>query len=252
MSNGNEVLRLTDVASRRGRLQVLHGVSLTLRNELLAVFGLNASGKSTLLRTVSGLTPPVAGSIEFLGKEIAGTSAHRIARLGMGFMPQDRQVFPSCTVMSNLEIAGQSVARSRLDEERERVLAYFPQLQERRNTRAVHLSGGERQMLALAMVLIRKPKVLLMDEPSAGLAPVAISAIYEVLERLREEGLPVLMAEQNVKRALEIADRAAVLVLGRCVGIIDAREADTVDRVKQLMMGKALPPMSASQHPATR
>jgi branched-chain amino acid transport system ATP-binding protein len=234
------VLRLADVVSRRGRLEVLHGVSLELRDELLAVFGLNASGKSTLLRTVSGLTPAVRGSILFGGVDIAGVAAHRVSRLGLAFMPQDNQIFPSLSVFENIEVAARLVSGRQLSAERERVLDYFPHLQVRRHTRARHLSGGERQMLALSMVLVRRPRVLLMDEPSAGLAPTAIDTIYDVLARLREERLPILMAEQNVQRALGIADRAAVMVLGRCVGTVDAREPDALERVKTLMMGTSL------------
>jgi branched-chain amino acid transport system ATP-binding protein len=235
------LLELRDVVSRRGRLEVLHGVSLTLGDELVAVFGLNASGKSTLLRTVSGLTPAVGGSIRFDGKEIGGLSAHSVARRGVGFMPQDKQVFPTLDVVENIRVAGRLVPSRELDSEVERVLDYVPALKDRREAKARHLSGGQRQMLALAMALVRRPRALLLDEPSAGLAPTTISSIYEILGRLREERMPILMAEQNLHRALEVADRALVLVLGRNAGgLVVTNPEEALAQIKELMIGTTI------------
>lgn len=230
-------LELIDVTSLRGGVEVLHGVSLSVGAEIVAILGLNASGKSTLLRTISGLTPATRGRIMFEGSDIVGMSAHRVARAGLSFMQQDGQVFPSLDVLENLRMAATNVSKRELEHETERVLDYVPQLRSRLARKGRHLSGGERQMLALAMALIRQPRLLLLDEPSAGLAPSALTAIYETLERLRDEHMPIVIAEQNIQRVLDVADRAIVLLLGRVVAEFDVRADSHIEAIKTAMLG---------------
>lgn len=232
-------LELIDLTSRRGGIEVLHGVSFSVSSGIVAILGLNASGKSTLLRTISGLTPATGGRIVFEGNDITGLPAHRVARAGLSFMQQDRQVFPSLDVVENLRMVATNVSKAELDREVERVLDYVPELRRRLKKKGRHLSGGERQMLALAMALIRKPSLLLLDEPSAGLAPSALSAIYDTLGRLREERMPIVMAEQNVQRVLQIADHAIVLLLGRVVAEFKVGTEDHIHEIKAAMLGAA-------------
>jgi branched-chain amino acid transport system ATP-binding protein len=232
-------LELSGVRSNRGGLEVLHGVSLQVRDELLAVFGLNGSGKSTLLRTIAGLTPVTAGSIRLDGFEIAGHPAHDVARNGLAFMPQNNQIFGSLTVYENLRLAGYLLPARDVRLAIDREIARFPRLVDRRDVQAQFLSGGERQMLALAKALMPGPKMLLLDEPSAGLAPVVIGAVHEVLCQVREAGFPILMVEQNVKRALEIADRAVVMYLGAVRDIVEVRgNVNALAEVRELMLGR--------------
>jgi branched-chain amino acid transport system ATP-binding protein len=216
-------------------MQVLHDVSFSVADEVVAVFGLNASGKSTLLRTVSGLTRATGGSIRFMGAEITGEPAHRVVRRGIGFMQQDNHVFPSLTVMQNLELGAYLLPRAERASEIERVLGYCPPLRQKGKTLARFLSGGERQMLALSKVLLLRPSLLLLDEPSAGLAPRVIGEIFDVVSQLRSEGVSILIAEQNVKRALEVADRAVVMVLGRSVATVNVEDASAIGELRDLM-----------------
>lgn len=240
MSDSDKVasrLVLDEVRCRRGGLEILHGVSFGIGNETVTVLGLNGSGKSTLLRTISGLTRNHGGSITFDGESIGGMPAHRVVGHGLAYMPQHNQVFPSATVIENLRLAGFLLERREVADLVDRQLERFPKLAARRDARAGVLSGGERQMLALAKALMTRPKMLLLDEPSAALAPAAIDDMYKVLGELRGDGVPMLMVEQNVRRALEIADRAIVLSLGRLRGIVAVGDVErTMSDVRALML----------------
>jgi branched-chain amino acid transport system ATP-binding protein len=237
MSGSEPLLVLDDVHCRRGGLEILHGISLSVGDELVTVLGLNASGKSTLLRTISGLTRTTGGTIHFDGSPIGGKPAHQVVRRGLAYMPQHSQVFASETVLDNLRLAGFLLPRARVDPLVEEQLDRFPKLAARRSAAAGVLSGGERQMLALAKSLMARPRMLLLDEPSAALAPVAIDEIYEILRGLRRTGIPMLMVEQNVRRALEVADRAVVLSLGRLRGVLDVGDIDhTLAEARRLML----------------
>jgi|SRR5579859_5672346 len=232
------VLSVRDVSTRRGGLEVLHAVSFDLGDELLLVVGLNGSGKSTLLRTISGLTPATRGSVTLRGKVITGLRCHQTVRLGVGFMPQTQQTFPALTVMENLRLGGYLLPNRDLRAELEHQLERLPRLRHRLQVRASALSGGERQMLALGKALMSRPDVLLLDEPSAGLSPVAVSAMFDVLAGLRADHLPILMVEQNVRRAVTIADRAMVMYLGRCQATVDPKsQADATAVLRQAMLG---------------
>ena len=224
----------------RGGLEVLHGVDLRVGDEVVAVFGLNGSGKSTLLRTISGLTPASGGSVRFAGEDLVGRTAHDVARRGIGFMPQSRQLFGDLSVYENLRLGAYLLSRRDVQHAVDATFDRFPRLAARRRVSANLLSGGERQLLALAKVLMLRPKMVMLDEPSAGLAPAAIDELYSVIRALRDDGLPVLMAEQNVRRALEISDRAMVLYLGNVVGGITLSEVqDPLAYVHGLMLPRS-------------
>jgi branched-chain amino acid transport system ATP-binding protein len=217
MADGSTpLLQLEDVTARYGPVEALHGVTLTVgEGEAVAVLGANGAGKTTTLRAVSG-TVRREGRIAFAGRSIARSSPEAVARAGIAHVPEGRGTLTELTVGENLRL-GAYVRRDRkpvADDER-RVLGYFPQLADRRGQRAGTLSGGEQQMLALARALMLKPRLLLLDEPSLGLAPLVVAEIFRIVRELNEEGLAVLVVEQNAALALEASSRAYVLEVGR-------------------------------------
>jgi branched-chain amino acid transport system ATP-binding protein len=241
------MLELESVFTRRGHVQVLTDITLSMGNEVVAVVGLNGSGKTTLLRTITGLTPPYQGRIVFDGHEISGRRAHEISRLGLGFVQQSNQLFPELTVTENLRLGAYLLADNEADAAAADALTLFPALAGKVKIRAGNLSGGERQMLALSKTLAQRPKLLLLDEPTAGLSPAGITAIYGALKALRERGLPILMVEQNVAKALEIADRVVVLYLGALhasIPVADAKRDQGL--VRRLMMGDVVASMGGA------
>ena len=225
------MLALDALHAHYGLSHVLQGVSLALgKGEVLGVFGRNGVGKTTLVKAVAGWVKPSSGSIRFDGADIAGLASHRICRLGVGLVPEDRRVFPGLTVEENLRLGlMQSPGRPRAEGRRavERMFERFPQLAERRRQMGTTLSGGEQQMLAIARVLAGAPRLLLIDEPTEGLAPMVVDQIFALIGELRAEGIPVLLVEQNVLRALEVCDRFVALERGAVVFSGSARsEAD--------------------------
>ena len=207
-------LRARDIHTYYGKSHILHGVSLEINEgEIVTVLGRNGAGKTTLMRSLTGLTPPQAGSIEIFGHETTRWPAHRIARLGAGYVPEGRKIFAGLTVLENLLVPQARPGRWTL----ERVFALFPQLAERRAQLAGQLSGGEQEMLAIARPLLLNPRLMLLDEPSQGLAPLVVREVIQVVSRMREEGLSVLLVEQNATLSLSVADRAYVLDDGRVV-----------------------------------
>jgi ABC-type branched-subunit amino acid transport system ATPase component len=193
---------------------ILNGVSLNVREgEIVTIVGPNGAGKSTLLKTVFGLLHPREGTIRFQGSEIAGRKPHDITRLGLSYVPQIDNVFKTLTVEENLEMG--SLDRSRTAEQKDHMYELFPRLGERKTQAAGTMSGGERQMVAMARALMPDPQVLLLDEPSAGLAPAFVDAIFEKTQEVNQAGVTVLMVEQNARRALAMSDRGYVLDLGK-------------------------------------
>lgn len=190
-----------------GPVKVLHGIDLTiLKGEVVCIIGPNGAGKTTLLRTVSGVCRPMAGSIEFAGRPINGLKPHQIARLGLGHCPEGRRVFQQLSIEENLEtgfLPGRGKSQAELKEE---VFELFPILRERRRQAGSRLSGGQQQMLAIGRSLMGSPELLLLDEPSLGLAPIVINQIFEIIIRLAERGVSILLVEQNVDLSFEIAD----------------------------------------------
>ena len=193
---------------------ILNGVSIIVREgEIVTIVGPNGAGKSTLMKTIFGLLHPREGRIEFRGTDIAGRKPHDITRLGLAYVPQLNNVFKSLTVEENLEMG--SLDASRTSEQKERMYELFPRLGERKGQAAGTMSGGERQMVAMARALMVDPVVLLLDEPSAGLAPAFVDAIFEKTREVNESGVTVMMVEQNARRALAMSDRGYVLDLGK-------------------------------------
>jgi branched-chain amino acid transport system ATP-binding protein len=197
-------------------IPVLRGVSLAVgAGEIVALVGPNGAGKTTTLRAIAGLLAPTAGEIAFEGRRLDGVPAHRVVAQGLVLTPEGRKLFPSLTVRENLELGGYlPAARARRREALERVMALFPILAERQRQPAGTLSGGEQQMLAIARSLMAGPRLLMLDEPSLGLAPMIVERIFEVIQAIHRDGIPVLLVEQNVHRALALAARAYVLEQG--------------------------------------
>jgi branched-chain amino acid transport system ATP-binding protein len=210
------LLELEDVTARYGPVTALHGVSLTVaEGEAVAVLGANGAGKTTTLRAISGAVKR-GGRLAFEGKSIARSSPEAVARAGIAHVPEGRGTLTELTVRENLRLGAYTRRdRAAIKEDEERVLGYFPPLRERRDQRAGTLSGGEQQMLALARALMLRPRLLLLDEPSLGLAPLVVAEIFRIVGELNDEGLAVLVVEQNAALALEASSRAYVLEVGK-------------------------------------
>ena len=213
------MLSISNLETFYGKVQALWGVSLHIEErEIVALIGANGAGKTTLVNTLSGVLHPAAGAITFLGSSIVGLAPHIIAALGVSHVPEGGRVFPDMSVRENLEMGAYPLhAWERRGETLKQVYDLFPTLEERRNQLARTLSGGEKQMLAMGRSLMACPKLCLFDEPSYGLAPILVREIFRVIQKLREEGLTILLIEQSVRHALKIADRAYVLENGRIV-----------------------------------
>jgi branched-chain amino acid transport system ATP-binding protein len=220
-------------------LRVLHGIDLTVpAGHLLAVIGANGAGKTTLLRAVSGLIRPSAGTVTVDGRAVDGLRPERIAAAGLAHVPENRLVFPSLTVADNLALGGWTRRRSATPDDRDRVLDLFPRLRSRLAQPAGTLSGGEQQMVVIGRGLMAAPKVLVLDEPSVGLAPRLVAEIFAALGRLRDEqGQAILLVEQNARAAFRVADRVAVMDRGRVVTTGTPDELSGDDRVQSAYLG---------------
>ncbi len=210
------MLSLAAVSAGYGSFQALFGVSLDVsRGEAVGVIGPNGAGKTTLMRVISGIIPMREGAMTFEGRSIGGLPAHHVVEQGIAHVPENRRLFPRLSVEENLRIgAFIPTARVRFHEQLDWVYDLFPRLKDRRSQLAGTMSGGEQQMCAIARALMSRPKVLLMDEPSAGLAPLVVSQVFELVRKIRGEGLTVLIVEQNVQQVLEVVDRAYLLEVG--------------------------------------
>jgi branched-chain amino acid transport system ATP-binding protein len=213
------MLELDDVCVRYGAIEAVKGIALNVgEKEIVTLVGANGAGKSTTLRAISGLIRPAAGSIRFQGEQIDGLPAHRIARAGIGHAPEGRRVFARLTVRENLEMGAFARGKNvELTPDFDRVYGLFPILKERERQAAGTLSGGQQQMLAIARALMGRPKVLLLDEPSMGLAPLVVERIFEVIAEINRQGMAVLLVEQNAQMALAVASRGYVLESGEIV-----------------------------------
>ena len=235
------LLSIENLSVHYGAIQALHGVSIAVEpGEIVTLIGANGAGKSTTLRAVSGLLKASGGTITFDGKNLAGVAAHKILRLGMAQVPEGRGIFPNLTVDENLDL-GAYARDSRKDvaNDRERVFALFPRLKERLAQRAGTLSGGEQQMLAIGRALLARPRVLLLDEPSLGLAPQLVQTIFKIIREINASGTTIFLVEQNAHMALRVAHRAYVLEVGSVVMQGDAKKLAASDEVKKAYLGIA-------------
>ncbi|MGE5258309.1 MAG: ABC transporter ATP-binding protein [Hyphomicrobiales bacterium] len=222
------MLEVKDIHSYYGKSHILHGVSLELKQgELVCLLGRNGVGKSTTLKSMMGIVRPTRGSIRFDGQELIGRQPYQVARLGVGYVPEDRRIFRSLTVHENLVMGIQKVNHRGSSEKTwtvDKIYGIFPNLRERRSHKGSHLSGGEQQMLTVARTLMGNPKLILVDEPTEGLAPLIVKDVLAMLAAVRQSGVTVLMVEQNFKAAIKVADRFYVMGKGQMVfeGNMDA------------------------------
>jgi branched-chain amino acid transport system ATP-binding protein len=239
-SNGNGVLlSIEDLHVSYGSIRALHGVSLEVKEgEVVSLIGANGAGKSTLLRAISGLVPIQKGHIRFGGTEINTVPAHQIVEMGVAHVPEGRGIFANLTVFENLKLATWiRKDKDKLDQGYERVFALFPRLKERRDQPAGTLSGGEQQMLAVGRAMMTGGRLLLMDEPSMGLAPVLVQEIMQTIRRINAQGTTVLLVEQNARQALKVAHRGYVLETGNLTLAGSAEELMSNPRVKAAYLG---------------
>ncbi len=236
------LLRVEEVETFYGRVQALRGVSLEVAERtIVALLGANGAGKSTVLNTISGLVDPAKGKIEFEGRNIVHTPPEKVVRLGIIQCPEGRRVFPHLTVLENLKMGGYSCRKDqrKLQESFARVMGYFPRLEERKRQRAGTLSGGEQQMLAIARALVADPKLLMIDEASLGLAPIMVTEVFRMVQRINRDGRSILIVEQNAKMALAIAHYAYVLELGGIAVHGPSQDLLRDQRVTRCYLGEA-------------
>lgn len=234
------MLELVGVEAYYGKIKALHGISLRVEaGQMVCLLGANGAGKTTVLRTISGLLEPEYGTIHFQGVRIDGSDPEKITRLGIAHVPEGRGIFPQLTVFENLRMGGFLIRkRSTLLERLDRVYDLFPILAERKHQLAGTLSGGEQQMLAISRALMLEPKLLLLDEPSLGLSPRLVQEIFETIQSLHESGVTILLVEQNVQQALQIADYGYVLTTGKIFLSGTYDELITEEKVQDYYLGQ--------------
>jgi branched-chain amino acid transport system ATP-binding protein len=235
------LLELRGLHTYYGHIHALKGVDLTVNEgEVVTLVGANGAGKSTTLRTISGIVRPRQGSVQFEGRDISGRPPHEIAALGIGHVPEGRRIFPLLSVQENLEIGSWNVTdRVAIQDRLEQNFILFPRLKERLFQKGGTLSGGEQQMLAIARALMSAPRVLLLDEPSMGLAPVLVEGIFEIIKRINAQGTTILLVEQNALMALEIAQRGYVLQTGNVVLHDTAEVLMNDEMVRKVYLGES-------------
>ncbi len=235
------LLEVKDIHSYYGHIHALRGVSLTVEEgEIVTLIGSNGAGKTTTLRSIHGILPPKEGKIIFRGDEIQGNPAHDMIRRGIAQSPEGRKIFPRMTVLENLEMGAYHRSdRSEIKEDMDRVYDLFPRLKEREKQEAGTMSGGEQQMLSIGRALMGRPKLLLLDEPSMGLAPVLVERIFQTIEEINQQGTTMLLVEQNANVALEVATRGYVLETGKVVNAAPARDLKQDPRVREAYLGEA-------------
>ena len=232
------ILKVDNINVYYGAIHAIKGISFEVYpGEIVTLIGANGAGKSTTLQTVSGLLHSRTGSIEFLGESLSGVPAHKVVSKGLAQVPEGRRVFLQMTVEENLEMGAYTRSGSGIDTDLEKVYHYFPRLMERRRQIAGTLSGGEQQMLAMGRALMSRPKLLMLDEPSMGLAPILVEQIFEIIRTLHQAGTTILLVEQNAQAALGIADRGYVLETGRIVTSGTGRELLASPEIKKAYLG---------------
>ncbi len=235
------ILRVENVRSFYGTIEALKGISLEVRDrEIVTLLGANGAGKSTTLRSINGLVRPRHGRIVFRGEEITNVRPHDIVKRGIAQSPEGRRLFPRMTVEENLEMgAFQRTDRREIVEDMDRVFELFPRLAERRNQKAGTMSGGEQQMCAMGRALMARPKLLMLDEPSMGLAPIFVEKIFEIVKEINDQGTPILLVEQNALMALDVAHRGYVLETGQIALADDADKLRENEQVRKAYLGES-------------
>jgi branched-chain amino acid transport system ATP-binding protein len=234
------VLHIEDVHTFYGSIEALKGISLEVHDgEIVTLIGANGAGKSTTLRSINGLNHPRKGKIMFQGTDITSMAPHEIVKRGIAQSPEGRKLFPRMSVVENLEMgAFQRTDRPEIREDMDRVFTLFPRLAERKSQKAGTMSGGEQQMLAIGRALMARPKLLLLDEPSMGLAPIFVEKIFEIVREINDQGTPILLVEQNALMALDTADRGYVLETGRIALADDAKKLRQNEQVRKTYLGE--------------
>jgi len=234
-----KVIETKNLVAGYGKMVILHGIDFyVLKNEIVTVVGPNGSGKSTLLKAILGIARVLSGKVFYENKDITNERLDRIVRMGIGYVPQTNNVFTNLTVKENLETGAYTVKdKSEIKKRMEEVYEMFPELKARENQLAGNLSGGERQMLAMARALMARPKVMLLDEPTAALSPKYVDLVLMKIKEIRDSGVTIILVEQNAKKGLEIADRGYVLVTGRVAYTAPAREILSHPEIGKLYLG---------------
>ena len=234
------VLQVEDIHTFYGTIEALKGISLEVRTgEIVTLIGSNGAGKTTTLRSINGLNRPSRGTIFFEDNDVTRTPPHEIVRRGISQSPEGRKLFPRMTVIENLEMgAFQRTDRTEIREDLDRVFSLFPRLAERKSQKAGTLSGGEQQMCAIGRALMARPKLLMLDEPSMGLAPIFVERIFDIVKEINEQGTPILLVEQNALMALEVANRGYVLETGKVALADDAKALRSNEEVRKTYLGE--------------
>jgi branched-chain amino acid transport system ATP-binding protein len=238
-NGGGLVLEVEDIHTFYGSIEALKGISLQVSDgEIVTLIGSNGAGKSTTLRSISGLNAPKTGRIVYEGKEISGVPAHEVAAMGIAQAPEGRRIFPRLTVAENLDMgAFLRSNRAEIEQDKDRVYQLFPRLKERENQKGGTMSGGEQQMLAMGRAMMASPKLLLLDEPSLGLAPVVVDKIYETIRDINQQGVTILLVEQNANYALDVSSRGYVLETGKVVLTDESDALRTNEDVQRAYLG---------------
>ena len=232
------MLKVNDINVYYGSIHAIKGVSFEVHEgEIVTLIGANGAGKSTVLKTVSGLLHSKSGSVEFLGKNISGVAPHKIVKEGLAHVPEGRRIFLQMTVEENLDMGAFTQGGKTVNEDIAKVYEQFPRLKERRKQIAGTLSGGEQQMLAMGRALMSRPKLLMLDEPSMGLAPILVEQIFDIIKLLHKEGTTILLVEQNAQMALSVADRAYVLETGKITLSGTGEELIRSDEIRRAYLG---------------
>jgi branched-chain amino acid transport system ATP-binding protein len=234
------MLEVENVHTYYGAIHAVKGIDLEVHDgEIVTLIGANGAGKSTTLRSINGLNHPREGKIRFQGRDITNTAAHHIVKSGISQSPEGRRLFQHMSVLENLELgAFQRTDRANLHEDLDRVYSLFPRLRERKSQKAGTLSGGEQQMVAIGRALMARPKLLMLDEPSMGLAPIFVERIFEIVKEINSQGTPILLVEQNALMALDIANRGYVMETGTITLHGDARELSSNEQVRKTYLGE--------------
>ena len=238
-NTGQSILELKEVHTFYGSIEALKGISIDVRDgEIVTLIGANGAGKSTTLRSINGLNHPRQGTISFEGADITNEAPHNVVKMGISQSPEGRRLFPRMSVIENLEMgAYQRSDRAGIKESIDRVFELFPRLAERKNQKAGTMSGGEQQMCAIGRALMAKPKLLMLDEPSMGLAPIFVEKIFEIIQEINQQGTPILLVEQNALMALDVAQRGYVMETGTIALADDAKSLRENEQVQKTYLG---------------